>query len=101
MTKSSIADTFDYYLVNSGIIDPSSGITFSNIVNWTEEGEIFAKICTTIGKFEQNINEIDINELHNNLKDIGLEITNHFKTKLDQAYIDVESTLANVFKKED
>ena len=60
VTKSSIADTFDYYLVNSGIIDPSSGISFSNIVNWTEEGKVFGKICTTIGKFEQNINEIDI-----------------------------------------
>lgn len=60
VTKSSIADTFDYYLVNSGIIDPSSGISFSNVINWTEEGKVFGKICTTIGKFEQNINEIDI-----------------------------------------
>lgn len=59
VTKSSIADTFDYYLVNSGIIDPSSGISFSNVINWTEEGKVFGKICTTIGKFEQNINEID------------------------------------------
>lgn len=60
VTKSSIADTFDYYLVNSGIIDPNSGISFSNVINWTEEGKVFGKICTTIGKFEQNINEIDI-----------------------------------------
>ncbi len=60
VTKSSIADTFDYYLVNSGIIDPDSGISFVNVINWTEEGEVFARICTTIGKFEQNINEIDI-----------------------------------------
>ena len=82
-------DVENYYL-NNEIILP---IWFDLVDNVYY---IYCKDC-----FVKNINEIDINKLHNNLKDISLEITNHFKTKLDQAYIDVESTLANVFKKED
>ena len=60
VTKSSIGDTFDYYLSSTGIIDIENGITFNNIVDWSKEGQIFGEICTIIGKFTENINEINI-----------------------------------------
>lgn len=82
-------DVANYYL-NTEIILP---IWFDLVDN---EYYIYTKDC-----FVNSINKFDMTELQDKLKDISLEVTNHFKTKLEQQYIDVESTLANMFKKEE
>lgn len=79
----------DNYYLNTEIILP---IWFDLVDN---EYFIYSKDC-----FVKNINQFDINEIQNKLKSISLEIANEFKTKLNQKYIDVESTLVNMFKKE-
>ncbi|MBQ4558432.1 MAG: radical SAM protein [Clostridia bacterium] len=82
-------DVANYYL-NTEIILP---IWFDLVDN---EYYIYTKDC-----FVNSINKFDMTELQDKLKDISLEVTNHFKTKLEQQYMDVESTLANMFKKEE
>ena len=82
-------DVENYYL-NAEVILP---IWFDLVDN---QYYIYSKDC-----FVKSINQFDMTELQDKLKDISLEVTNHFKTKLEQQYIDVESTLANMFKKEE
>lgn len=81
-------DVANYYL-NTEIVLP---VWFDLVDN---EYYIYSKDC-----FVKSINQFDIIELQNKLKDISLKIINHFKTKLDQTHIDVESVLTNMFKKE-
>ena len=80
-------DVANYYL-NTEIVLP---VWFDLVDN---EYYIYSKDC-----FVKSINQFDIIELQNKLKDISLKIINHFKTKLDQTHIDVESVLTNMFKK--
>ena len=82
-------DVENYYLTTEIILP----IWFDLVDN---EYYIYTKDC-----FVNSINQFDMTELQNKLKNISLEVVNHFNSKLSQAYIDVESTLANMFKKEE
>ena len=82
-------DVENYYL-NTEIILP---LWFDLVEN---SYYIYSKDC-----FINDINKFDIVELENKLKDVGLKVANYFKLNLNQQYMDVESMLAKMFKKED